>query len=218
MKKHLFIYCAGGSGKEIHAIAERYNAKHFVWTSIRFVDDVVGKRDGEVIRFADFLALRIAAEESEFLIANGEPAHRITLMDKIRSNGYSLATLIDDATSVAPNAVIGAGTILYPGVHVSPNTVIGENCLIYYNSCIAHDCRVDEHCVISMLASISGHCIIGAACFLGAHVAIRDRVQVGEKCILGMGCMLLKDAQARGVYAGVPARRLRENIKERVFG
>ena len=217
MKKQLFIYCAGGAGREIADIAERSNARRHDWASIRFVDDVIGRQGGEVIRFADFLALGIPADEAEFLIGNGEPAHRVTLSEKVKAEGYNMATLIDGTAVVAADAAIGAGTILYPGVCISPGVVIGENCLIYYHSNIAHDSAIGAHCVISIAASVSGHCTIGNACFIGAHCAVKEQVQVGERCILGMGCMLLQDAPASGVYAGAPARRMCENCSERVF-
>ena len=36
----LFVYCAGGYGKEVIEVARRYNSLHGCWEAIHFLDDV----------------------------------------------------------------------------------------------------------------------------------------------------------------------------------
>ncbi len=215
--KDLYIYGAGGTGQEIYAIAERKNAGHSLWGGIHFVDDTVGGKEDGVLRYADFLALHRPADSVEFLIANGEPAYRRMLRRKLRSDGYDLATLVDDTAVVARGALVEPGAVIYPFVCVSPNAVIGRNSLLYYHVSVAHDSVIGTDSLLSMSACVSGHCVIAEACFLGASSMVRERVEMGEFCILGSCSALLDDAPDCGVYGGVPAKRLRENLAKRVF-
>jgi len=68
-----------------------------------------------------------------------------------------------------------------------------------------------------MGCSVSGHCRIGDGCFLGANSAVKQNVAIGETTILGIGSVLLSNAESNGVYAGVPAKKIRENTSGLVF-
>ena len=216
-KKQLFIYCAGGAGREVRDIAERVNTAEGRWSSIRFIDDAVGGAGCDIIRFVDFLDMSYTPLQVEFLIGNGEPAHRERLRRKICSYGYDLTSLVDLSAIVSPEAAIAPGTILYPYVCVSAGAKIDKNCLIYYHTTIAHDSIIHEDCVFSIASSVAGYCEIGNCCFIGANSVVREKVTVDKNCILGAGSVLLHSVPENGVYAGIPAQYIRDNNNKRVF-
>jgi hypothetical protein len=98
----LFIYCAGGYGKEVIEVARRLNQVKHSWNAIHFLDDVCEepvRHDAQVFRFEDACAA-IERDGGEVVIASGEPAVRIMLRDKLEARGLRLGTLID-ATAIA---------------------------------------------------------------------------------------------------------------------
>ena len=52
--------------------------------------------------------------------------------------------------------------------------------------------------------------VIGEGCWIGARTVILAGVTVASGCIVGAGAVITRDTEPNGVYAGVPARRIRE--------
>nr|WP_243895920.1 acyltransferase [Paenibacillus sp. F411] len=47
-------------------------------------------------------------------------------------------------------------------------------------------------------------------CWIGARVTILPGVTVGQGCIIAAGAVVTKDCEPNGLYAGVPARRIKD--------
>ncbi len=51
---------------------------------------------------------------------------------------------------------------------------------------------------------------IGDGCWLGASCIILPGIMVASGCVIGAGAVVTKDTLPNGVYAGIPARRIRD--------
>lgn len=51
---------------------------------------------------------------------------------------------------------------------------------------------------------------IGDGCWLGTDVTILPGVTVGDGCVIAAGAVVVSDCAPDGLYAGVPARRIRD--------
>ncbi len=51
---------------------------------------------------------------------------------------------------------------------------------------------------------------VGDGCWIGAGVTVLPGVKVGGGCVVAAGAVVTSDCYPDGVYAGVPARRVRE--------
>ncbi|WP_293873562.1 acyltransferase [Sphingomonas sp. UBA978] len=51
---------------------------------------------------------------------------------------------------------------------------------------------------------------IGAGCWLGANVTVLLGVRIGDGCLIAAGAVVTRDCLPDGLYAGVPARRVRD--------
>ncbi len=51
---------------------------------------------------------------------------------------------------------------------------------------------------------------IGQGCWIGAGVTILPGVTIGNGVVIAAGAVVRKDCQDNGLYAGVPARRMRD--------
>jgi maltose O-acetyltransferase len=55
-----------------------------------------------------------------------------------------------------------------------------------------------------------GPITVGDGCWIGARVVILPGVTIGDGCVIATGAVVNKDCIANGLYAGVPARRVKE--------
>lgn len=214
----LFIYGAGGEGKEDYDILMR-SKKRNKYSRVYFVDDFQSEANfygTHRIHFSSCQEYR-KNEEAEFIIAVGEPSARKMLFNKVISNGYSLATLIDDTAIISDTANISRGCIIKAGAIISSDAVLQENCLVMYDAIIGHDALVQEHSVICPKATVGGHCIVGEQCFIGIGASIIQKINLGNDVIVGMGAMVFREVTNGSTVVGNPARVTRGNTEHKVF-
>lgn len=51
---------------------------------------------------------------------------------------------------------------------------------------------------------------VGNGCWIGARAMILPGVTIGDGCVIAAGAVVSKDCAPNGLYAGVPARRIKE--------
>jgi maltose O-acetyltransferase len=59
-------------------------------------------------------------------------------------------------------------------------------------------------------ASFTAPIAIGDGCWLGARCTVLPGVSIGDGCVIAAGALVTRDCEPGGLYAGVPARRVRE--------
>lgn len=52
--------------------------------------------------------------------------------------------------------------------------------------------------------------VIGDGCWIGGNVTVLPGVTIGEGCVIAAGAVVVHDCAPNGLYAGVPARRIRD--------
>lgn len=208
----LVIYCAGGLGKEVIALARSVSR----WDNIIFVDDVTEAEyhaDAKVYRFEQ---LQDYPDAVEFVIASGEPAGREKLYHKIKEAGYPMATIYGLGCSVLPGTSIGEGCILYNSL-ISADVVIEPNVLLNTKVVIGHDVVIGSHSVLGYNSFIGGGAIIEDRSYIAPGAMIRDRIRVGADSIISMGAVVLRNVNANSIMLGNPAEKAGENEWKRVF-
>ncbi len=93
-------------------------------------------------------------------------------------------------------------------------TVIGDGCKIDNLVQIGHNCRIGRMVVISGCTGIGGSTVIGDGTMIGGHAAIADHVVIGKGVQLAGGAMVAGNIPEGSICAGVPARPIREAIRE----
>ncbi len=123
------------------------------------------------------------------------------------------------------------------GCTIGNNTFIGPFVEIQRNAKIGSFCKVQSHSFVCELVEIGDHCFIGhgvmfvndlfasggpaggdpskwKATKIGNHVSIGSNatilpVSICDKVVIGAGAVVTKDITQPGIYAGNPARKLR---------
>lgn len=215
----LFIYGAGGKGKEDYDLVMRSGKLKTKYSSIFFIDDFQEEENFYGVQRIHFSSCHkyMKNENAEFIIAVGEPSARKILWDKLLSNKYTITTLIDDSAIVSDSAVIKPGCIVEAGAIISSDVVLKENAIVMYNAIVGHDAVVGNDTVICPRANVGGNSIVGEQCFVGISASIMQRVNVGDRAIVAMGAMAFRDVERGATVIGNPARVTKGNIEHKVF-
>lgn len=109
------------------------------------------------------------------------------------------------AKQVAEGAFINAGVYMDAGpISIGQNVAIGPRCVLVTgnHSMGPSDKRAadGEHAPIA----------IGDGAWLGAGVIVLPGVTIGAGCVVAAGAVVTKDCVPNGLYAGVPATRIKE--------
>lgn len=213
----LAIYGTGGSGRELYEMIKRHGDLDSKWSEIIFIDDTKEGfyRGLRIIKFETFC--KEFKSNCEVVIAVGEPASRQVLCDKVKQNGYELATILSPTAIVNTDANIQSGVVVRDNCIISSSSYIGENTWINSNSIVGHDVVIGKNCQISSFVMIAGKTHIGDNVYIGGSASIRERLEVGEFAVISMGAVVLKNVGASKIVMGNPGREIAENNDRKVF-
>ena len=149
----------------------------------------------------------------EFALSMGDINIKAKLYQKIKAKGGNLPTLIHPSCFVSRYSHIEGGVQILPHSIVEADTFIGEDTTITVNSVIAHNVRIGQHNLISGNVMVGAYTQIGNFTHIGqGSIAVSGKVEkIGDNCILGAGSVLLSSMPSNCVFAGNPAKFIKEN-------
>lgn len=216
----LFIYCAGGFGKEIMDLAERINLFEKKWDTISFIDDIrlESQTYGKFLFNFEQVLSENSLDSFEVSISNGEPYVRKMLYEKLKANNIAVATLIDKSAIVSRTATLDEGVIIPAYCFVSSSAEIKHNVALDTGTLVGHDTTIFENCSISSAVNIAGNCTIYANTYIGMGSQVKQGVTIGSGTIIGMGSVVYNNIPDGVIALGNPARTVKANSDKRVFG
>lgn len=144
-------------------------------------------------------------------------AASVIVPSSIRSRIYKLGGIRINTHLIKPgtfimwkDVVIGRGTFINRGCFLDVMTEIGENCNIGYQVMF---CTSTHHVGDSSRRAGEGYgkpIIVENGCWIGARAILLPGVTIGEGCIIAAGALVNRNCQPNGLYAGVPARRIKD--------
>lgn len=139
----------------------------------------------------------------------GDNATRWRLLRHLRHLGHSWASWMHPSATVAPDGVLGAGSVLMPHVVLNPAARIGAGCLINTGAIVEHHCVLGDAVHLAPGVRLGGGVSIGDGAFLGLGAIVLPGVKIGRFAIIGAGAVVLRDVGNGETAVGNPARRLR---------
>ena len=202
-RKRLSIIGGGGHAKEVLEVAElnNYEIYGIFAKESRFIKyPHLGDID-EIIKYKsefDFIHIAIgAANNNGLLIRKG-------IIEFLKKEGYSFATLISPNAKISERAKIGKGVYIAHFSLVSSDAIIGDYTILNYYSVIAHDSIVGENTVISPKSFIGGNTTIKNNVLIGAGSLIMQGLTIGNNSLIGMGSVVREDIDDNCLAYGNP--------------
>lgn len=112
--------------------------------------------------------------------------------------------LIGDNVEVGSCTAIACGTL--------SDTVIEDNVKIDNLVHIAHNCLIKNGAFIIACAEISGGVVVGENSWIAPNSCTHQKITIGENSLIGLGAVVTRDVPSLSVYAGNPAKKIR-NLK-----
>ncbi|AJC85174.1 UDP-N-acetylbacillosamine N-acetyltransferase [Campylobacter peloridis] len=190
------IYIYGSSG---HGLVCADIAKSIGYTNIIFLDDHKG------------LKYHSNLEKHDMFIAIGANSIREKLFKKTKEDGFRLVNLIHKSAIISPSAFLdNEGILIMPNVVINAKASIAKGVILNTACVIEHECFVDAFSHISVGAKLTGNVKIGKRCFLGVNSSVIPCMSLSDDITLGAGSVVVKNLTSKGIYAGVPAKKIKE--------
>lgn len=141
---------------------------------------------------------------------------RIRAGANIGGDGFGFERLTDGTpirfqhlggVAIGDNVEIGALTCIARGT--LSDTIIGDHVKIDNLVHVAHNCLIGNGCLITACAEISGSVKLGKNVWIGPNSSLMQKITVGDNSIIGLGAAVLKNVPENTVFAGNPAKFLK---------
>jgi sugar O-acyltransferase (sialic acid O-acetyltransferase NeuD family) len=206
MKTQLFIYGAGGLGREILSLVRSIDE----FEPAGFIDDhaPAGKLVSGLKILGGLSALKEIQAPFDLIIAIGDPVVKCELLKKIDHPGIHYPAIVHPSAVLQHEESIqrGSGSVITAGCILTNDIIIGEHVLINLNVTIGHDVIVGNCSSIMPGANIAGEVKIGEEVLVGSGANILNHKVLGNRCRVGMGSVVIHDVPAGHTVAGVPAK------------
>lgn len=113
---------------------------------------------------------------------------------------------------IKDNVEIGPYTVIHRAS--MDMTIIEEGVKIGAHCNIGHNNHIGENTVIAAGVKLSGSVRIGKNCWLGTGCIVRNGISICNDVVIGTGAVVVKDINIPGIYAGNPAKYLKEKPKD----
>ena len=87
---------------------------------------------------------------------------------------------------------------------------IGENCFVGFEAMFCTTTHEIGTCENRAGKLSAGPIKIGKGCWVGARATILPGITIGEGCVIATGAVVIRNCEPNGLYAGVPARRIKD--------
>jgi UDP-3-O-[3-hydroxymyristoyl] glucosamine N-acyltransferase len=114
--------------------------------------------------------------------------------------------IIQDNVEIGANTTIDRGTM--------DDTVIGEGTKIDNQVQIGHNVRIGRHSAIVSQVGIAGSARVGNGVQIGGQAGVTGHITIGDGVQLAAGSGIITDIPPGGRYGGVPARPIKDFLRE----
>ena len=205
----LLIHGASGHGKVVRDTAQASG----IWSEYLFFDDrwpaLTSCGTWSVVGTGESLLAR-AAEGGKGFVAIGSAASRLAWLERFRSAGIPLATLIHPSAVISPYAQVGEGALVVAGAVINVDARLGIGCIVNTAATVDHDCLLGDGVHVCPGAHLAGDVQVGRASWIGIGSVVLQGVRIGAEVMVGAGAVVVSDVPDGQTVVGVPARPLKK--------
>ena len=214
--KSLIILGAGGHGKVVCETA--LISRNF--KNISFLDDKFNKNNSFIFQGIPLIGklnyIETVSCKNSFecaIVAFGDSSLRINWINKLKSYGYEIPSIIHPSAFISPSSLIKEGTVVFAQAAIQSDVIINRGNIINTASSVDHDSILDEGVHICPGARIAGNVKIGAKTTIGIGSSINKGIKIGSNVIVGAGAAVVNDINDNLIAKGVPAK-VKINLNE----
>ena len=204
---NLFVYGAGGHAKVVATAAFETNS----YETIYFLDST--KKD---FKFSEKSAIFSLNPEDVLLTSSVDAQSIIAIGDNHIRMKIALESIKDNFISIqSPNSYlsqfskISEGVFISAGAMINADSFIGPHTIINTGSVIEHDCKIGSFSHVGPNAALGGNVELGSNVFIGGGAFVNPNLSICNDVTVGSGSVVIHDINEPGIYAGVPANKIK---------
>lgn len=210
--RRLYIFGAGGSGREVAWLAEECWAGAvelvFLVDKPEYLSSPVNGVPVQLLQEAEI------APDCRFVVALGDALQRRKAVSACMGRGLLPSSVIHPRAEISRSVTIGNGVVIYPGTATTVNTVMGDHAQVNVGCTISHDVHIGEFSTLSPGVHVAGHVRIGCDVFIGTGANIingcaEQPLFIGNGAVVAAGACVIHPVEPGAMVAGVPAVRKR---------
>jgi sugar O-acyltransferase (sialic acid O-acetyltransferase NeuD family) len=140
------------------------------------------------------------------IVAVGDNAVRRRMSDELRRGGTRLAIARHPSSVVAPDVLIGGGTVISAGAIVNPAARIGCSVILNTQSSVDHHNSIGDYVHIGPGVRLGGNVSVGHETLIGIGSTVMPQLRIGAAVVVGAGAVVTRDLPDGVVAVGAPAR------------
>jgi sugar O-acyltransferase (sialic acid O-acetyltransferase NeuD family) len=200
----LLIFGAGGHGRVV-ADAALLTGQ---WRRLLASDRDPARCSGELLAGVTLMRPdEAAAAATAVHVAIGNTAGRQKEVAALAAG--RLASVVHPRASVSDQAQIAPGCFIAAQAIVAPGARLGTAVIVNHGAVVDHDVMVGDFSHIAPLVALGGGVQIGRRVLVGSGASVLPGVRIGDDVVIGAGAVVTRHLPEPGVYAGVPAARLK---------
>ena len=199
----LLVFGAGGHGRVVADAA--LAAGH--WPRVLASDRDPARCVGELLPGVALVTVAEASRALAIHVAIGSAAGRER--ETAALGVGTLASVIHPQAAVSAQASISAGCFIAAQSVVAPGARLGIGVIVNHGAVVDHDVQVGDFSHVAPQAALGGGVVIGRRVLVGSGACVLPGLRIADDVVVGAGAVVREHLPEMGVYAGVPARRLK---------
>ncbi|MDC0831679.1 acetyltransferase [Geitlerinema sp. CS-897] len=206
MSKQLYVLGAGGHGRVVldTLLASGVQVTGILDPNICSKDRIFGVPILGGDEYLDSLCPK------DILLVNGLGANpktciRKNIFNRIKSEGFSFASLCHPSATISHASRIGEGSQVMAGVVIQCEVILESNVVINTRASIDHNCLIKSHAFIAPGVTLCGSVVVLESAFIGAGAIVIPDIKIGHNTIVGAGSVVTKPVADGWIVAGNPA-------------
>ena len=195
--KTIYIYGASGHGLVVADIARACG-----------YDDIIFIDDGE----NDCPSFENIKEYNHIPLALGIGTNRIRgkLFEKVKTNNFTILTLVHPSCIISSSVTIEEGTVVMPNIVINAKAKIGKGTILNTSCVIEHECIIDDFAHISPNVALAGDVKIGKYTHVGIGSNVIQGITIGNNSLIGAGSTVVKDISNFKKGYGNPCKEIED--------
>ncbi len=213
--RELVLVGAGGFARETAEAVRALNAAGAGWRLTGYLDDEPALH-GTVVDGVPVLGgtgMLASMPDVAVVVCTGRPGNYVSRPRIVAALGLPperYATIIHPSASVSATSRIGPGSVLLAQTVLTAAVTVGSHVAVMPQVTLTHDDVIGDFATIASGACLGGGVHVGRGAYVGAGALVREQRRIGSGALVGMGAVVTRDIPPGQVWAGVPARYIRE--------
>lgn len=208
MMKDLYVYGAGGMGREIFELVNLINEKQQSWNIRGYIDDAKKglTEEGDMI-FGDIKYLESLSGEVAIVIGIADTKIKRRIVEKLKDNHHiSFPAIIHPYANLSKKCTIKRGCIVTYSCTVATNATLHDFVFMNIGSKVGHDTIVEKYTTLMPAVNISGCCQIGEGVLFGTNATVIPGQKIGDHSIVGAGSVIFRKVPSDVTVLGNPGK------------